>query len=672
LAIDWIGIEMLGFRIKAIRNSQSIVVGTRWQSTGGKEKISSILNSVQVNRNDNVGQLRKALNDGDVLAASELFVKNQIKLNRLRTAGLDGRLFRAVMDADAAETKTAVSPKQLFKMFVTSGTPAPWICSTLVLQDVVNGHPEQGLQTWVEYLESLREVSLVNLPQNKEAAWAALIAYVDNCQGDINADIALKLVPIRDIPYARQMMEVPGIRSLPLEKREAIFEGIRQIRIATVDVSSVQFLNSVPVDRPLELEEMYKEALEIANLKGQPLSEETYARFMSCFAECTRVNDAFNVWNHMVAQGIKPSIQSWNSLLKAGALSRANREEVFSGVWSKMSSSGVNPDADSFSTLIDFYFRTGKSEKALKVFDEIQEGKHGVSVTLRMFNCVLDGLLKLGRAAEAEQMLTEGEEQGYSPNVLTYNAFIRSYIDAKQYDKASEVVVRMLKTGIKPDVATYTNVIDSVFKQAKSQGFSAEKPVEALIKEMNQQGIRTNAVTMTAILSGITKTSGDIDSARSLFDLIVKSRIRPNARTFATIMDCELRYGDYQRALRYFHMMPRYGVPQGTPAHNQLIHWTANKGRLDDCYALFEELVKNPRTNPNKFTYFFILNGCYSKGNVSMATDILDTLSKQQGYFDYGTELPRLIGKLKSAGAHVPESVTQALATSKDQNADQV
>ncbi|ANB11267.1 Pentatricopeptide repeat-containing protein [Sugiyamaella lignohabitans] len=618
-------------------------------------------------------KIDRALISGNTNEALRIFKDeyNPGIFKSLERRGLHLRLFRAALKLKSKKgSKAVMEPKELFQKYLEGGAAVGWITSAVILTDVREGNPALGLQTWVEYLENLNTIGLVTSEGNKEAAWSALVAYVANCVKEkqpISTELALKLVPIKDIPLGRQLMDIEEFRRLNHTSRKEILEGLQQIRMDSLDVSSLEFLTSLPSDRPLELEAMYKEAL--AKVGDNGLPESVYARFISCFAESTRVKDAFEVWNHMIEHEVEPTILSWNSLLRAGALSRVDKTEVFTKLWGEMVESGVKPNSESFRSLIDFCFRTGKPEQALQVLDRIQEGKEeGVTVTLTMFNTVLDGLLRLGKVTEAEGLLREGLTQGYSPNVVTYNYFIRSYIQLGQFEKANAIVQEMIAANVRPDISTYTNIIDSVFKQARKQGFDPQQQIYDLFVEMGREGIKTNAISITAIISGLTKTSNDIESARTLFRIMLEKKITPNARTFGTLIDSELKFGDYQHALDYFNMMPKFGVPQGTPAFNQLIHWASYNKRVTEAHRLFKQLVKSTRTNPNKFTYTFILNGCYKNDggsqtveSIAIANDVLKTLSKQEGYFDFGTDLPKLIPKLAALGATVPESVVQAL-----------
>lgn len=647
---------------------RSIYSSVRWQTTVATSATSTPADSTQTTSSV-LGELRHALKTRDMKQALDITLATNTK--QLEKSRIHVDVFRQAMKSPDSATNL----RALYEKYMSCGVRIGWMCAAVIIKDISQGNADRGLKTWVEFLESLGNIMAMSNSANVEATWAALAAYVASCHASgqqVDAQLAIKLVPTERVPFPEELLQIQGYKQINPDLRNAIADGLRKIRVAKADPNSPTYIASLPSDRPLELDQMYLDCKEkaresasaaAADVGGAPkveLSEAFYARVMSCYAVSSRPNSAFNVWNDMIESGIEPSILGYNALLKTAALSKADRESTFKAVWEKLQAA-TQPDSESYSILINFLFKQRQPEKAIAVFDKVRANEFaGVSTTLWMFNVVLDGLLENNLVAQAEQLVETGAKTGLTPTVVSYNALIRTYLKRSEYNKASEAFDKMVATGVTPDVVTYTNIIDTVFKFSQTQGIDPTSQVEALLSEMIKSKIKVNAVTLTAILSGLAKAGSDVECSRLIFDLMIKKNIRPNARTFGSLVDFELKYNNFDKALDYFNMMPRFGIPRGTPMYNQLIHWAAHNKYLDEAYRLFEKLSQSSRTKPNKFTYFFMLDGCYRSKNKDIATGVLNQMSdytRETQTWDMGTSLPKLIPRLSTLGVQIPTNV---------------
>jgi pentatricopeptide repeat protein len=618
-------------------------------------------------------QFKQALESGNLKECSTLFSRmhtprqSQYQDNRwLTNEQRHILLFRKILAAEKRSKLPtgSLTSTELFGKYLECGIAIGWMCSNVIVQSILRGHSQQALEYWVRFLEALGNPELASATLNREAAWSALVAYICNCIDEnieVDAEIALKLVPLKRVPQDNELNLIEYLSALSEAKMNQIKQELAKIRYYSFDYNSSEFISSLNPEFPKELDDKYAEVFAKSKESGVPISEVTYSKFISCFAESTRTQRAFDIWNDMQQANTAATVLSWNSLLRAGSLVRVDKDTVVSHIWNEMEKAGISPNSESYGILIDLRFRDNKIQEALAIFDKIQEAQiPNVTVTIKIFNITVNGLLKAGRIKEAEMMLEEGEQNGYCSSPMVYNSFMRTYIDSKLYDKTIDILDRMDKMGIEPDIVTYSNVIDSAFKMARVNGTSPRDNIEKLINEMARNKIKANTIAMTSIISGLIKTDRDIEGARMLFDAMLKKRIVPNARTFATIIDGELQVGEVSRALAYFTMMPRYNLRKSTSIYNQLIKGLARKGDLKGAFEMFTNLVKDPATFPNKFSYYFILQACEERGNFDVAQRVIDELSKQldKTTVDLGDRgLPVLIKKLSASITNFPSNI---------------
>lgn len=671
--------------------SQPVAEKAREMPTKGSQKPGQKKPKKRNGGREEFRQLEKALDSRDFKEITQIFRSyDSQKIQQLSKFGIPSQLFREVFrqTTSAQSTGEGLTLRETLNKLLDGGVTTGWIVGMSIVQDIANGQPEEGLESWVRFVEARGSPEKAVAAINREAAVAALAAYIVNCNKQsqpVDPDLALKLVPLAKssaglgaLPLANEVYQIHGSSRLSPDMRNVIEQGLKEIRLAKLDPNSVEFLSSLPSDRPMELDQRYREAQEKCAATGTHLSEAAYARFISCYTDSTRIQTAFDVWNRMLQEGVRPRVASWNALLKAGALSRVpadKRVVVVEDLWKKMTSQEspkVETNSESFAILLDIYFRTQEYDKAVEVFERLQAGEYGphITVTIRVFNVVLNGFLTMGKLEEAEALLESGEQKGLTPNVITYNTFMRSYMAAKNFDKATNLLEKMARMNVMPDITTYANVIDTLFKAAEISGGkeNLESQIQGLLNEMNRSGLKSNTITITTIIRGLIKSYGDIEAARFMFEMMLKKHIPPNNRTFSTIIDGELtsQKGKMENAFHYFNMMPRYGLPQPTPIFNQLIHHTSIRGQLDLAYELLEKL-NNKAGSANKFSYYFILSGCLKNNNIALASSIIQNhLDSVPSDFDFGDKLPWLLKSLANRGAEVPSQLLSRVNISKE------
>lgn len=77
----------------------------------------------------------------------------------------------------------------------------------------------------------------------------------------------------------------------------------------------------------------------------------------------------------------------------------------------------------------------GKVDEAEALLDEMREA--GFSPDIRAYNIVLRGHAKAGAAARLPQLLAEIEAAGLTPTARTYNTLIDAYVNAGMLDQVT-------------------------------------------------------------------------------------------------------------------------------------------------------------------------------------------------------------------------------------------
>lgn len=224
-------------------------------------------------------------------------------------------------------------------------------------------------------------------------------------------------------------------------------------------------------------------------------------------------------------------------------------------LYTETESKSLKPDSNAGNAMIAAW--TG----ALKRSDSMQRAKKALEVTkgfsdpdLVTFNTLLDGYAKRGlgeRALDLFEWLEEQSNQGHPelcPNTLTYNIVLCALArDSRPNveEVAEELFRKMEKNGVPQNQVSLTYLIDA---WSKSDRPDKAQHAHSLLMEMMQRdkdgehSIHPDVVIFSVVLKACAQTDGTIDDKRKALDLafdtfrLMEGFEPPNDMIFSTLM----------------------------------------------------------------------------------------------------------------------------------------
>lgn len=533
------------------------------------------------------------------------------------------------------------------------------------------GQPERAIEVWVQLLEAMARLSrrplkeLVSTPQIAACALAALAAYFVSCSRRglaVDAPTALKLVPLKQVPISlAPLNNLKGqASSIDKQTQSIIRDGLSELRKATTDYSSPEYLAVITKANFQETQTLYKEALAQADVP-----EEVFAAFIRRFAETRQQESAFQVWNTLVerltAANKKPTVVSWRALLRAGSMSKTNAKEMVDQLWKEMEKAGIEPDEDCWCVRLESLIRSQNVDEAVKVYNQVQSSKQ-----LGVFgmNVVATGLANAKRFAEADELIAKTVESGAcQPNNVTFNALISAAVRARDSTRAHRYLDDMAAAKILPDIVTYSQVLHALFDAQRTKGVAISEAVNSLLQEMKARRVAPNAQFYTILAHGIARSTESVSLSRRMFSIMQSAQLPLSVETFGALIDAEIKHGDFSRAKFYFELMPKHGVPYAAANFTQMIAGALAIKDIATAEKLLTAMLKRPRTQPNKYTYMFLLRN-WEESDLddpeiaSLVQRTLALLSENQAVLDYPLA-QKVLGLGSKAGA-TPELVAAA------------
>ncbi|KAI3748384.1 hypothetical protein L6452_11417 [Arctium lappa] len=262
----------------------------------------------------------------------------------------------------------------------------------------------------------------------------------------------------------------------------------------------------------------------------------TYTTVISALVNVGAMEKARQVLVDMTEDGVQPNRITYNILLKGYCqqLQLDNARDTLK----EMTDSGIEPDAVSYNTLIDGCILIDDSAGALVFFNEMRA--RGIAPTKISYTTLMKAFSVSGQPKLANDVFDEMEKDPrVKVDVVAWNMLIEGYSRLGMLDPAKEMIERMKKKGVYPDVATYGSLANCIAL--------ARKPGEALLL-WNE--IKERCGLITTDETEVSK-SGSSSSVPML---------KPDEGLLDTLADICVRAAFFKKALEIVAFMEELGI----------------------------------------------------------------------------------------------------------------
>ncbi|XP_076889245.1 pentatricopeptide repeat-containing protein At3g09650, chloroplastic-like [Bidens hawaiensis] len=196
----------------------------------------------------------------------------------------------------------------------------------------------------------------------------------------------------------------------------------------------------------------------------------SYTTVVSALVNVGSMEKARQVLNEMTLSGIQANRITYNILLKGYCqqLQLDNARETIK----EMINAGIEPDAVSYNTLIDGCILIDDCAGALEFFNEMRA--RGIAPTKISYTTLMKAFSVSGQPKLAHDVFNEMEKDPrVKVDLVAWNMLIEAYSRAGMLDPVKDLIDKMKKKGMYPDVATYGSLASCIAL--------ARKPGEALL-----------------------------------------------------------------------------------------------------------------------------------------------------------------------------------------------
>ncbi|KAF9314900.1 hypothetical protein BG003_003710 [Podila horticola] len=337
----------------------------------------------------------------------------------------------------------------------------------------------------------------------------------------------------------------------------------------------------------------------------------------------------------------------------------------------------LHPGSEDYRILIQALASNGKMPEALKVLQEMIDGKK-VPVTTWIYNVFLTQYARQGQVDKARRILdriiaeklplVDGSinpliraylarkdldqvaemtdlltRYGIQPSSTTFNIMINSTKASGNLEGAMKLYERMEAEGVAPDVWTYNTLLDIlVGKLVPHKGTVARKggpntvqnsqveeyipKIETLLQDMKAKGIKPNATTYGKLIHQYVILQ-NMEQAEMLFHEMVKSGISPNSYVFNTLMNGFATVEEMDKAVELFRRMPKYGVEPDATSFTTLVKGYANLQELKLAQNFANTLqLRSSKIKLDQFCFHTLMQLAQKSHQPGMALDFFEMM----------------------------------------------
>ncbi|KAI5660501.1 hypothetical protein M9H77_29294 [Catharanthus roseus] len=282
--------------------------------------------------------------------------------------------------------------------------------------------------------------------------------------------------------------------------------------------------------------------------------------------------------------------------------------------------------------IIMLYGKAGMIEHAVKTFYDMD--LYGCHRTVKSFNAALMVLTQTHDVEKIESFIRDATLD-IKLDVYSLNIVIKTLCETGILDKAFLVMVEMEKTGIQPDVVTYTTLISSSYKSNRCEIGNG------LWNLMVLKGCYPNLATFNARIQFLVNRSRAWD-AYKLVILMNSVSITPDEVTYNLLIKGFCRSGFIGMAKKVFSYLRRRGTEPNIKIYQTMVHYLIKAHDYDVAYEM-AKIIMRENGFPSIETIQRLLEGLQKNGKVDKARFIILLAKKREPPFS-----PHHMGILKS------------------------
>lgn len=354
---------------------------------------------------------------------------------------------------------------------------------------------------------------------------------------------------------------------------------------------------------------------------------QTYAKLLMMLGRCRQPEEASQLFEIMLSDGLKPTVDVYTALVSAYGQSGLFHQ-AFSAVEDMKSVVDCMPDTYTYSILVSCCAKFHRFDLIEHVIAEMSY--LGIECNSVTYNTIIDGYGKAGMFEHMENSLTDMIENGNcQPDIFTLNSFVGAYGNGGQIDKMEKWYDEFKLMGIKPDIKTFNMMIKSYGK------VGMYGKMKSVMDFMERRFFSPTIVTYNTVIEVFGKV-GEIEKMDKQFKKMKHLGVKPNSITYCSLVNAYRKAGRIDKVDSIMRHVENSDVVLDTPFFNCMISAYGQAGDLKKMGELFLAM-KERNCEPDSITFASMIQAYNAQGMTEAAQKLENMMITAKDSF--GTKL---------------------------------
>ncbi|CAG8711311.1 2563_t:CDS:1, partial [Cetraspora pellucida] len=363
----------------------------------------------------------------------------------------------------------------------------------------------------------------------------------------------------------------------------------------------------------------------------------TYNIMIKAISKFSKSDTAMTLYREMIERKIKRNEKTFTMLFCACSIKRD--VPLAHQFYKFMLNEGLQPDIYTYNAYINVIARNAKDltdlQKATDVIKQMKE--KGIKPTLVTYNILIKGLQTMGKRTEALHLFDQMELEGVKPNSSTlegigitglqallklrntykvtpshkdFNTCMDQALKESKYNDAMEILSHMQKSGFKPNVSTYSILMNAHIRQ--NDMFRAME----LFTAMKNDNVEPDDYIYASLIDGFL-AHNNVEQAFKLVDHMLESKVELNKMTVNRLIDTASKSKDPRLVQRVFERIERLTVPNKDACERVL--WRIAQSYDVSAVEKYLKIMDKHNHMINRETFTAIITGASKGGNLPQA-----------------------------------------------------
>lgn len=332
-------------------------------------------------------------------------------------------------------------------------------------------------------------------------------------------------------------------------------------------------------------------------------------RLIALYVEKKLHSESLQLYNEMHYFGISGDPITISKVLHACGKVEALREGE--AIHARAIKSGLSYNPLVSNSLVTMYSKNFSIDDARKVF-ELIEDKSVVSWNSIISSCSQNGFLD-----EASELLHRMIETGLKPDLVTWNCILSGY----SHNGHDHKVFKVLRTIVGKGFRVRSNTISSVLRSISNSGLLRYgKEIHGYVV---RHGFMSDMFIGTSLVDVYMKC-GSLNSSQRMFDSMEKR----NVLTWNALISGYVQAAQLEKALELVRKMEDKGFKPNLSTWNALISGYSTQGLSKQAMILIRR-IKSDGIKPNVISWTSLISGFCQKGEYGEALYFLSEMLKE-------------------------------------------